>query len=227
MDISLKRRLLHLLYPTRCPVCGEVIRPKEHFCGRCREELRPFTGEFPIEGAEGFAAAFEYDEKVSPAVFLLKNGVCGNAAFALGGALAERLRTTSAQNSHVIVPVPLHKEALRERGLDQSLLIAREVGRILGIPVAEAVEKTTETLPQKTLSKAERQVNLCGAFTVSRPEAFAGKRVLLVDDVCTTGSTLAELTQVLKDAGAAAVYCCACCKTPITEDRGENDDGTR
>ena len=224
MDFLLKRRLLHLLYPTRCPVCGQVILPKEHFCKDCRGKLRPFTGEFTIEGAEGFIGAFEYDEEISPAVFLLKKGVCGNGAYALGGALAEALRGTPAAQSQVIVPTPLHKEDLRERGYNQSLLIAKEVGRILGIPVCQAVTKPTETLPQKTLSKNERQVNLCGAFTVSCPEAIAGKQVLLVDDVCTTGSTLTELCQVLKSAGAKAVFCGACCKTPLIEKRGENDD---
>lgn len=84
--------VVHLLYPTRCPVCGEVIGKSERFCSECANSLTPFGGSFNIKGAESFSAAFEYNVKVSPAVILLKRGVCGNADYALGSALADVLR---------------------------------------------------------------------------------------------------------------------------------------
>ena len=224
MDITVMRRLLHLMYPSRCPVCGQAIGAMEHFCRDCRKDLVPFTDRFTIAGAESFFAAFEYNEAVSPAVILLKRGLCGNGAYALGGALAEVLRDSPARSAALIVPAPLHSTDRKERGCNQSELIAAETGRLLSIPVRrDILRKSGETLPQKTLTKRERQVNLRGAFEVSRPELIKGRKVLLIDDVCTTGSTLAELTAVLKAAGAETVWCAACCKTPILKENEVTD----
>ena len=216
MDINAKRRLLHLFFTNRCPVCGGFIGAMEHFCKDCGGKLTPFTGEFAIAGAEDFFGAFEYNDEVSPAVILLKRGRCGNGAYALGGALAERLRGTAAAGADLILPAPLHRRDRRVRGYNQAELIAREVGRLLGIAVRrDILRKTEETLPQKTLSKNQRQVNLRDAFEVTDTAAVRGRKLLLIDDVCTTGSTLEELTACLRSAGAEKVWCAACCKTPV------------
>ncbi|MBQ9899003.1 MAG: ComF family protein [Ruminococcus sp.] len=220
MKLSTKRTILHILFPNRCPVCGEVIGAQDRFCTDCHEKLTPYSGETLIAGSSRFIAAFEYDGNVSPAVMLLKNGVCGNAAYALGGELADILvKSGMSQNIDVIVPVPLHRSDRMKRGFDQTELIAREVSRITGIPVSCAAEKIRLTLPQKRLGREERMRNLAGAFSVPEPALIRGKRVLLLDDVCTTGSTLAELAEVLINAGVAEVFCAACCKTPDNIDQ--------
>lgn len=154
--------VVHLLYPTRCPVCGEVIGKSERFCSECANSLTPFGGSFNIKGAESFSAAFEYNVKVSPAVILLKRGVCGNADYALGSALADVLRENGiAKKADVIVPVPMYRSDKRRRGYNQSALIARVISNELDIPLAEkAVEKQRLTARQKELTRDERAVNL-------------------------------------------------------------------
>ncbi|MBO4877035.1 MAG: ComF family protein [Ruminococcus sp.] len=225
MREDIKRLLLHLIAPTRCPVCGDFIRPDERFCPECEAELTVWNGEHTIPGADSFTAAYEYNDAVKPAVMLLKNGIADNADYALGGALHDRLKENGIiENADVILPVPMTQEAVSERGFNQAVLICRRIGKLSGLPVSECLEKQTETLPQKTLNKAQRAVNLRDAFTVTDPDTVKGSRILLVDDVCTTGSTLAELTWQLKFHGAKAVYCAACCKTPPVRDDEELPD---
>lgn len=216
MDLyDFKRSVLHLFYPTRCPVCGSLIDLNGDFCKDCRGRLSVYRGTFSVGGADGFTASFEYDEVSSPAIILMKKGIAGNAPYALGKALAGRLREEGiAEKTDVIVSVPLHRSSRRKRGLDQAQLIADEVGRRLEIPVLRGcLAKTVRTLEQKELDREERAVNLKGVFQVVKPELIRGRAVLVVDDVCTTGSTLAELTKELLENGAAKVYCAACCKT--------------
>ena len=213
MRFLLKRRLLHLFFPTRCSVCGALIGAMERFCAECTAKLSVYSGSFNIEGAESFTAAFDYDENVKPAIILLKNGTDGNAAYALGEALAERLKAEGIdKKTDVVIPAPMHKRDIRRRGFNQSVLIAREAGRVLGLPVdTKSVVKSRHTHSQKELSRVSRALNLKSAFTASAD--IKGKNVLLIDDICTTGSTLREITSALKKAGAAKVYCACCCKT--------------
>lgn len=213
MRYALKRKLLHLFFPTRCPVCGGIIGAMERFCPECESKLSPYSGHFRISGADSFTAAFDYDDSIKPAVILLKRGVCGNSDYALGGALADSLKAEGiADKADIIVPVPMHRRDAAKRGFNQSKLIAVEVGRILGLPVdAKAVVKSRHTRAQKELSHFERVHNLRGAFIAS--DSVKGRRVLLIDDVCTTGSTLGEAAAALKKAGALSVHCACCCKT--------------
>ncbi len=209
-----KRRLLHIFFPTRCPVCGGIIGAMDRFCGGCATKLNSYKGGFSVEGAVSFTAAFDYDDSIKPAILLLKDGTDGNAAYALGGALADRLRAEGAsEGADMIVPVPMYRRDTFRRGFNQSALIAREVGRELGIAVEErAVRKIKCTKAQKELNKLERALNLRGAFAADA-DKVRGKHILLIDDICTTGSTLRELTAVLLKSGAASVSCACCCKT--------------
>jgi ComF family protein len=105
----------------------------------------------------------------------------------------------------VIVPVPLHPARRRARGFNQSQLLARRLGRAWALPVAEALARVAPTRPQVELSAAERRGNVRGAFRVRRPAAVAGRHVLLVDDVLTTGATAEECAARLREAGATRV----------------------
>lgn len=225
MNRMLLRRLTSLLYPIRCPVCGEFVRPEEGFCGECAEMLVRYDGDHAVSGANGFLAPFKYTPAIKPAIMLMKDGIGGNAPFAFGGALAELLQSEwIAERIDMIVPTPMFRSDVRKRGFNQAELIARELGRRLNVTVrSDIVIKVRETLPQKTLDRDQRQVNLCGAFSLTTAEDVKGRKVLLLDDVCTTGSTLAELTGLLKNNGAAEVWCAACCKTPDRKDLTDND----
>ncbi len=106
-----------------------------------------------------------------------------------------------------IVPIPLSKKRLKERGFNQSEEIAKELSKFLEIPMASNVLlKIKETLPQVELSKNGREENIKGVFVVRIKDPIKEKNILLVDDVLTTGSTLAEAARCLKDAGAKHVW---------------------
>jgi ComF family protein len=106
----------------------------------------------------------------------------------------------------MIVPVPLHAGRLKERCFNQSLLIARELSRIISSPLLyDRLKRNRDTGQQVGLKAIERKKNVSGAFTLIEPELFRGKKVLLVDDVITTGATLNECSKVLKRAGADVI----------------------
>ena len=215
MKKSTKRSILHFFFPNRCPVCGEVIYANDSFCEECLSELNVFDEEFSIDGTASFTAVYAYDEVTTPAIVLMKNGTLGNSAYALGKALGVKLKENGiGEKTDYIVPVPMYKANLKKRGYNQAEYISREISDVIGKPVmTDIVVKTRSTADQKTLGKAERQKNLKDVFEVRDDVKVKGKSILLADDVCTTGSTLAEIAKVLLDAGAKEVHCAACCKT--------------
>lgn len=107
---------------------------------------------------------------------------------------------------HVIVPVPLHPRRLKERGFNQSLLLAREVSRSISAPVDySGLRRTRHTEQQASLTAVQRRENVAGAFSVKEPGAFKDRLVLLVDDVYTTGATIRECASALRKDGAEVV----------------------
>jgi ComF family protein len=110
------------------------------------------------------------------------------------------------RGADLFVPVPLHRRRRRERGFNQAGVLAEELSRLTGMPVlSDALSKTINIRPQTSLRSEARRANIRGAYRVARPEAVRGKTIVLVDDVCTTGSTLGECARVLRKAGAADV----------------------
>lgn len=217
-----KKQLIALLYPTRCPICSEIIFPHEDFCSDCREKLPVYKDSFSVKYADGAVAAFYYDKFISSAVVLMKRGIKGNVPYAFGIALAKCLKERNiSEKVDIIVPVPMHKSVIEQRGFNQSELIANEVGRILGIQTdCVHLEKRIKTIAQKELPRHEREKNLRNVFTLTDTDYFKGKRVLVIDDVSTTGSTFSEIARLLKECGASAVYCACCCKTE--KNKGDN-----
>lgn len=223
MNSTTKRKLLQLFFPSRCPLCDNVIHHSSRFCLECRDKLIRYEGNFSIKGCSSFTAAFIYDENVLPAISLLKNGVCDNADFALGGELADVLSANGINSEiDIIIPVPMHISKKSERSYNQADLIAKIIGEALNRPVfSDAVMKSRITADQKTLNRISRFHNLKDAFTVVLPEIISGKQILLVDDICTTGSTLAVLTRLLLENNAASVHCAVCCKTPLKKKKND------
>ncbi len=106
----------------------------------------------------------------------------------------------------LIIPVPLHRKRLRERSFNQSLILAREISRRHSIPINfNVLKRKVHTEPQVSLGKADRGPNVRGAFEVVEKKAITGEKILLVDDVYTTGSTVKECARVLRTNGAAEV----------------------
>ncbi len=118
---------------------------------------------------------------------------------------SEFLRHPEFREYEALVAIPLSRSKLRKRGFNQSLLLARVLSRYTGLPVLSgAVTKTRDTPSQALLKREERKTNIVGAFSADR-EVVAGKKIILIDDVATTGFTLEEAARVLKKAGARKV----------------------
>jgi ComF family protein len=121
-------------------------------------------------------------------------------------------------DADVIIPVPLHPARLRTREFNQSLLLADQLGRHLSRPVsATNLVRTAATEPQTALSRQARLRNLRNAFTIRRPHDLAGKRILLVDDVFTTGTTLNECAKALRKSGSGQVFALTLARTVETD----------
>lgn len=184
--------------PARCPVCAVAHRsptPSIHRCESCLRRQPPFTR---------VHAVGPYAGTLKEAVHHFKYRGQLSLERPLGNLLAEAVSMAHGPRPDLVVPVPLHIDRLRERGYNQSLQLARQAGRLLAVPVAPALlRRVRTTAPQQGLDAAARRSNLRGAFAVTG--SLAGRHLLLVDDVMTTGATAGECARVLQAAGAAAI----------------------
>ena len=221
---------LNLLLPPRCLACGAAVERSGALCHGCWEQVRfiappccalcgyPFdfemgpdalcpacTREAPV--FDRARAVMAYDEASRRLVLAFKHGDRSEGAPAFGAWLA-RAGADLVQDAELIVPVPLHRWRLFRRRYNQAALLGQALGRLSGLPVATALLRRRRNTPsQGRLSAAARRQNLAGAFAVpaaGRP-ALAGRRVLLIDDVMTSGATATACARVLKRNGAAAV----------------------
>ena len=183
----------------RCGIGFPSLSDVDHLCSECLTEERHFSRARAVCGYEG---------AIMEAISRLKYGGVTRLAKPLGNLLAEYQDPEfSLSDNDLVIPVPLHTRRLRERGFNQSLLLARQVSRRRSIPLNfTALHRTRETQPQTQLTGAERRKNVRGAFEVRKAEALEGKRILLIDDVFTTGATVQECASVLLGAGASEVH---------------------
>jgi len=193
----------------------------EHFCAACRT---PFVNAFPLDasgrctlcrlGLTGFDAVYSYgsyEGSLRKLIHLFKF----DKIHTLAAPLAKFLALVLPREEHfdVVVPMPLHWRRRWERGFNQSELLAREIGRRWNVPVEKTIRRVKPTAPQAGLTNAKRRANVSGAFESRKNRRLNGARVLLVDDVMTTGATAAACARVLKRAGAAHVALLAVART--------------
>jgi len=152
-------------------------------------------------------SVLHYTPEVRQLIHRFKYGGISYLSRTLGRWMAQAYKQRCDWELDIILPVPLHPRRQRQRGFNQSALLARELGRYIDVPVKENVLVRKKYTPaQAGLSKFQRMQNLRGAFEVREPETVRGKSVLLVDDVFTTGSTVDECSKVLLQAGVQRVY---------------------
>jgi ComF family protein len=207
---------LDLAFPASCPGCG---REGEPLCAACLPALDArltLPGGTPIGLPVDLPALLLQLEWCAPfagpvraALHHLKYGGERRLAEPLGAAVARRWARVGT-GAEIVVPVPVHAERERRRGYDQAALIAEVVGGRLRLPVVRALERGRATVAQFELGRDERAANVAGAFRLRSGEtavarAIVGRWVLLVDDVVTTGATLAACAVALEAAGALAV----------------------
>lgn len=181
----------NLFYPKICPVCDQL---GESLCEKCRIQIRT---------SPDVRTLFIYDGVVRGLIAKLKY----HAQFWMLPVLLDFLQPERLPPVDVIVPVPLHEHKLKQRGYNQSVEIARFLARKLNIPTAiHALTRIKDTPSQTGLSREARAKNLAQAFAAHKVEGLAGKSILVVDDVRTTGATLNEASRILKDAGVREVH---------------------
>ena len=202
---------LRLLYPSRavCMGCDSQSGfPRPWLCEACRVRLaESWVGAAkPPEGGlfEGADYAYRYVGPAGSMVRNLKYRGVWRLAEPMGRHMARAFETIQPTGADCVVPVPMHPKRLRQRGFNHAEKLAEQAAANLRLPVLKALARTRNTRQQARLSGAERRANLDGAFTLDMD--VKGRRVVLVDDVCTTGTTASTCAQTLLDGGASAVF---------------------
>lgn len=203
--------LLDLLYPPRCVFCRKLLKKGERsVCEKCGDEL-PYTANGGEQRGDFFSvcvAPLYYEGTVRESILRYKFNEAAGCAEAYGALVAECIRDRLHGRYDLISWVPISKKRYRERGYDQSRLLALSAARELGDAAVSTLEKHRDVPKQSGMGSAEkRRANISGAYRAVDPGLIEGKRVLLIDDIVTTGSTLSECARILLQSGAEEVVC--------------------
>ena len=224
-------KFIKYVLPNRCLMCGKIIDSKNSICADCFEKItfitrpycqccgRPFLS--AVESTENMLcvdcltkkspfrlcrSAIEYDEFSKKLLlnFKFADHVENKKIFAKWLLLA--CKDILSAGADVIIPVPLHYTRLLKRKYNQSAILANELSFLTGISAEyDVLKKIKRTLPQAKCNGKKRKINVRNAFSVAHPEKIKGKRIVLIDDIFTTGSTMKECAKVLLKAGALSV----------------------
>ena len=201
--------LLDLLYPPRCVFCHRLIEGGDPVCRACRNSL-PVTGALDREQKFPYisrcVSPLFYEKDVRASLLRYKFHYATGYARVYGEFLSKCI-DESAVSCDSITWVPLSRRRLRQRGYDQARLLAEELSRRTGLPCQPLLRKRRHNKAQsKTGAAEERRANVADVYEAIHPEQIQGRRLLLVDDIVTTGATLSACGKLLKAAGARQVY---------------------
>ena len=211
--------LLDLLYPPRCAFCHDFLETsREGLCAHCRTGL-PFAqngGRQRFSFVRACVSPLNYEGDVRASLLRYKFGGATGYAKVYGRLVAGTVRAELAGEYDLVTWVPLSRRRLRERGYDQARLLAKATAKELGLPLTPTLHKQRNTQPQSgTGDAAKRRANIAGAYRMKRGADVSGKRVLLIDDIVTTGATLSECARVLGKARSR--WCAPRSRAPLTK----------
>ncbi len=223
---SLTDPFVSFLFPPTCLSCKTPIALHSGgLCLRCHQALHcVHDGDAVYEQTRSFLTAdgcldrlvapyyFEKEGPLQQLMHQLKYNGMTRIGTMMGMEIARGIVASAASGRTVIVPVPLHRSKLRERGYNQSYYLGKGMSRVLGVPVLpHAVRRAVYTRSQTTLDSAQRAKNVEGVFTLAGgpSSVLGGKTILLVDDVITTGATIRSCAMTLREADVAAIIACA------------------
>ena len=219
--------LLDLLFPPKCPFCQRLLHdPRAPLCPNCQASLPWLTGragERRVDFTPGCWAPPAYQAQVREAVQRYKFAPAPAYGRPFGLLMAQCARDQGVE-AELVTWAPLSKKRRRKRGFDQGELLARTVGECLALPVLPLLEKSRHTVPQSSLPDgAARRANALGAYSLLPGGRIEGRRVLLVDDVVTSGATLSECARLLCQGGAKQVLCLTLAQAGEGGDKLENN----
>ncbi len=231
---DIKEIFLDLLFPPRCLHCGTGLEKSEKeswlcfscenniiihttlFCSVCGARLPENRKICHKNSAYLLAAATKYDGPVRSVIRQLKYRGWPSLSLKIRRYLEKYVKNSGlTANNHLVIPIPLHPSRLKERGFNQAELLAVEIADILGLKMEPGIlsrtKKTEAQAEQKDYDK--RKINIAGAFEIKNPKLIAGKNIVLVDDVFTSGATMNEAVRTLKSAEAKKIITFVLAKT--------------
>ena len=204
--------LMELLFPPKCVLCRKLLKSGEiDLCRECRADAPEYAGKkINIRFLDSFAAVWYYEGNVRRSLLRFKFYNARSYGVSYGRILAMRLQREYPDGFDMLTWVPVSRLRKLRRGDDQVELLAKAVGRELGLSPVPTLKKIRNNRPQSRLKDpAARRANVLGAYRLLEGAAVKGQRVLLLDDILTTGATAGECARVLLSAGAKEVHCAA------------------
>lgn len=203
---------MSLLFPRKCLLCGKILERQElDLCHSCRvdsPECKISREKLPF--LDSWLALWHYEGVARKSLIRYKFHNRRHQAAGYGRLLAMKLLKEREAEFDLITWVPISRRRKLRRGYDQVELLAKAVGRELDMEPVRCLKKIRNNRPQSTVTgQAQRRANVLNAYRAIRPEQFQGKRVLLLDDIITTGATAGECARILLTAGAKEVHCAA------------------
>ena len=211
--MSIADTIKNFFFPNRCPFCNKVIEEKEIVCKDCIKK-------FPINYFDGFAiggfrciSPFYYEDDFRKGMLNFKFYDKKYLGKPMGILMVDTIKKSYGDlHFDIITAVPLHNKRLKERGYNQSEILARTIAEELNIPYIETLFKHKNNKVQHTLKGKERMNNVKNAYKVIDKSLIKDKNILIVDDIITTGCTIGECAKTLFKGGCNTVCCCTLCK---------------
>lgn len=202
--------IAHLLYPWKCVFCESVLKDTD-ICRKCEEKLPYTVGDsamqkFPF--IDKCVSPLYYKDKVRASVHRYKFGGCSAYSRRYAALMSDCVENNlDCRSIDVISWIPLSKKRLRQRGYDQARLLAEEIAAKTGLPCRQLLQKVKNNSAQSlTRDAKQRRENVAGVYALDDGADVSGLRILLVDDVVTTGATMSEAARILRKEGAKSVF---------------------
>ena len=202
--------IAHLLYPWKCVFCESVLKDTD-ICRECEDKLPYTVGDSAIQKFAFFdkcVSPLYYKDKVRASVHRYKFGGCSAYSRRYAALMSDCVENNlDCRSIDVISWIPLSKKRLRQRGYDQARLLAEEIAAKTGLPCRQLLQKVKNNSAQSlTRDAKQRRENVAGVYALDDGADVSGLRILLVDDVVTTGATMSEAARILRKAGAKSVF---------------------
>lgn len=204
--------LMELLFPPKCVLCRKLLKDGEmDLCGACRVDGPEYPNrKIKLPFLDSFAAVWYYEGNVRSSLLRYKFHNARVYGVSYGRILAMKLLREYPEGFDILTWVPVSRLRRLRRGYDQVELLAKAVGAELGLPPVPTLKKIRNNRPQSRMKDpAARKANVLGAYRVLETADVTGKRVVLLDDILTTGATAGECARMLRMAGAREVHCAA------------------